>query len=250
MRTQKILAIVALTIAALTSCNRLYKDVASQAEVDNLKKELNDMRTEHNNLQKQYIDQNAELSAILDELAFVTGRTSKLRVDVEKGSARMTQAEQISIRINALKERITELEKSNNLLNSKSREFERIIAGFNKVITEQESQIKELRAEIESKNRTIRNQSDTINFQNKTILDQRDALQQKVEEQAAMLFKAGQELESLGDSSPKVTWRKNKQKVEDMQQSLYRSAMNYYNMALESGYDAKESIYLLQLKLK
>lgn len=208
----------------------------SNEEADDLRQELAELKEANQALQKQYVSQNEEMTRILNDLAAITGKTANLRLDVENGSARMTQAEQISGSIETLKARIAALEKSNSVVAGKNKEFQKMIEGFNKVIQEQEMQISALKRDIESKESTIRAQKDTIGMQNETIRQQNIALEKKVAEQARMLCDAGVMLEEIADNAPDVSFRKNKEKMGVMVQDIYKKARLYYQKSLEAGY--------------
>ena len=62
-----------------------------------------------------------------------------------------------------------------------------------------------------------------------------------VAHQAMMLFQAGVDLEELGDQSPDVKWKKNKEKVGMMQQTIYKKALEYYREAEAQGYTPAEA---------
>lgn len=153
----------------------------------------------------------------------------------------MSQADQISRSITEIKAKIAALEKSASVLSGKNKNFERMIDGFNKVIQEQEQQIFVLRQEIQTKDQRIREQSDTISLQLQIITEQKEDLERTVARQAKLLYDAGAELEEVADNAPEVSWRKNKAKVANMQQSIYKSALIYYEKAWEAGYEGAEA---------
>jgi len=241
--------VMALSSAMFTGCFN-FSGFAGTEEVEDLKQELAESRRANEALQDQYIEQNKELTRIVNELAAVTGKTASLRMDVENGSARLTQAEQISGSIDKIKARIAALEKSNAALSGSNKEFQKMIDGFKKVIEEQESQIVTLKKEIEGKDVTIRAQKDTIMVQTSTILSQKQELQKKVEEQAKLLCEAGILLEEIADNAPEVSWKKNKEKIGNMVQDIYSKALLYYRKSYEAGYaPAKDHIEKVNAKI-
>lgn len=229
--------ITIFALAALLAVGCGPQNVTDSPEVEDLKNELAELRKSDSELKQKYIEQNMEMSMILNELASITGMTSDLRIDVEKGAARLTQAEQISKNIERIKTKIAALEKSFAAIGGKNKEFQKMIDGLNKVIEEQEAQINVLKLEIEAKDQTIQYQRDTINMQVKTIEKQMLELERTVAHQAELLYKAGQDLENIGDQTPEVSWKKNKEKVDAMRQNLYRQALEYYRQAYAAGYE-------------
>jgi len=249
MQTYKIIISMAAASMMAVSCFN-FGGVSSNEEVADLKNELAESKEANKALQEQYIEQNKELTNILNELAVVTGKTANLRVEVENGSARLTQAEQISGSIDKIKARIAALEKSNAAMAGKNKEFTKMIEGFNKVIEEQENQIVSLKKEIEGKDVTIKAQKDTINVQNNTIMEQKKELERKVAEQAKLLCEAGIMLEEIADNAPEVSWKKNKEKVGNMVQDMYKKALLYYRKSYEAGYEpAGEHISIINSKI-
>lgn len=223
----------------------------SEEEVNDLRNELAASKADQQALRKQYIEQNEELSAILNELAAISGKTASLRLDVESGSARMTQADRITTSIEGIKARIAALEKSNSVMSGKNKEFKDMIEGFNKVIEEQELQIATLKDQIKGMGDTIKAQKDTITTQNNTILQQKKDLERTVAEQAKMLCDAGIALEEIADNAPQVSWKKNKEKVGAMAQTIYRKALTYYRQSYDAGYaPAKDHIASVNAKIE
>ena len=111
------------------------------------------------------------------------------------------------------------------------------------MISEKETEIEELRKEIQERDRTITEQSrtiteqsGTIQSQNETISSQQENLRLAVQEQARMLYQAGEDFEQLGDESPSVSRRKDKAKVKNLTAEMYEKAIFYYAKAQETGY--------------
>ena len=247
----RILAILAAGALAVSCMNFGPKEgTVSESVVEDLRQELKEMKEDKDILQQQYMDQNKQMTQILEELAAISGRTADLRMDLESGNAKMTQADQIEGSIDAIKAKIRALEKSNSVMSGKNREFTKMIEGFNKVIEEQEQQISTLKREIAGKEVVIKAQKDTIDSQYQTILDQKGQLERTVAQQAKMLCEAGEILESIGDNAPVVTWRRNKEKVTAHAQEVYREARRYYRMSLDAGYaPAQERLDAIDAKI-
>lgn len=246
MHTHKV--IIALAAAALMAAGCMNMGSVNDELIADLRQELAEANADRTAIQDQYIQQNKEMSAILDELAAISGKTASLRLDVENGSARMTQADRIADGLDGIKARISALEKSNAVMAGKNKEFGKMIEGFNKVIEEQENQIISLRKEIQSRELTILAQKDTISThrqtisaQNQTIADQQEELRRTVMRQAQMLCEAGEVLESIADNTPEVSWRRNREKVAAQAQDIYAKALSYYRKAAEAGYAPAEA---------
>ena len=69
-----------------------------------------------------------------------------------------------------------------------------------------------------------------------TISAQQENLRALLAEQAQMLFQAGVDFEDLGDEAPEVSLRKNKRKMAEFREAMYRKAIVYYNQAQAAGY--------------
>ena len=250
MRFDKVGIVVFAALVCVAGCVNT-SNVVSTEEVEDLKNELAASKADQESLRSQYIEQNEEMSRILNELASVSGKTASLRLDVENGSARISQADQISSNIEAIKARIAALEKSNSVMSGKNKEFKGMIDGFNKVIEEQELQISSLKEQINGMDRTIKAQKDTIDNQNRTILLQKEDLERTVARQAEMLCEAGIALEEIADNAPQVSWKKNKEKVGAMAQDIYKKALVYYRQSYEAGYSpAKDHISSVNAKIE
>ena len=253
MHAYKIAAIAAAALMA-AACD--FTD--SDRQIEDLKKELKELKESNSALRQSYIDQNEDISRILEEIVTVTGRTASLRSDVESGSAEIAQAEQISESIRQIRRRIDELESAYSQVSAKNKEFKRMIDGFKKVISEQEDQIQLLKDEIKAKDLTIAEQEVTIqkhevtiSAQDETIRRQNEELQATVAKQARMLYEAGMQLEEIADNAPEVSGKKNEEKVDIMTQDIDRKARLYYQQAYEAGYEpALAAISAIQAKIQ
>ena len=241
-RFVKLTAALAIAAAVSVSCVNDGETV-SKKKYDALEQAYSELKDSHQQVQQDYVKSNEELSAILEELAEVTSKTRSLKSDVENGRARLTQAEQISDRITSLKERITQLENEVKLDNASNKALKETIKQMTELVDKQEQELAGLKEEISHKNKTISAQKDTIANRNKTIESQKSVIEQQNEElqrtvakQAMMLFQAGVDLEELGDDAPEVKWKKNKEKVVELQRSIYKKALEYYRAAEAQGY--------------
>ncbi len=249
MRTLKISALLA-GLALVFSCNLEMGETVSKASYDKLLSEYSELSSSAEATRAEYAAQAAAVDNILQELSQISGKTVSLRTDVEQGTARLTQVEQIQDNINDIKDKLDRMEKE-------GAQYRKTILSLRKVITEKEAEIEQLKAEIEARDLTISEQHKTISAQkeaiqsqNETIATQQENLRAAVQEQAQMLFQAGVDFEDLGDNAPQMSWRKNKEKMKDLTRDMYEKAVVYYRMAQETGYpEAAYRIAQVQEKL-
>ncbi len=234
MRTLKISAFLLAALFASACLNQ--GETVSKADYEQLLQEYADLQAGAEATRAEYAAQAAAVEGILQELSQISGRTVTLRTNVEQGTARLTQVEQIQDSIDGIREKLDRLEKE-------GAQYRKTILSLRKVLTEKEEEIGQLKAEIEARDRTISqqhqtisNQQDTLQSQSRTILAQRENLRAAVLEQAQMLFQAGVDFEELGDNAPRMSWRKNKEKMKDLTRDMYEKAVVYYRMAQETGY--------------
>lgn len=245
-----IIAAVVIAAAAIFCVKQNKTIKESNSTIEALETQLSTSRDSENELKAMTLQQNEELSDIMSELASIAGRTTALKEDLENGNAAMSQANNISESIAAIRKKISSLEQANSSNIRRSKEFQKVIDNFKEVVAKQEAEITSLKAEIETKNQTIKTQQNTIDSQVQTISKQKEELEALVAKQAKSLFDAGADLEEIGDASPKVTWSNNKKKLAVMQQSLYQQALKYYQMSLEAGYaPAEEAIATVSAKI-
>lgn len=224
---KKLISIVALTMA-LTAC----QSKVLKKENETLKNELEQKTVQLDQYLKGNIALNQDLSRILDEVAVVSGQTTLLRNNVENGSAKITQAEQIEAHIKSINKKLNDLEKKSSKLN----ETQNTIKQLKLIIKEQVNEIAALKQDIEKKDQKIRSQRDTIVDMDQTIIRQRDELKRTVAHQAELLYQAGADLEKIGDDMPEVTRKKNQIKVGAHTRTIYQCALHYYEQAYAGGY--------------
>lgn len=245
MRTYKVILAAFVMASAIYGCTSNQDEpMVPQQQYDALKEQYKELQKSQGELRDSFIDQASEMEKIFQELSTISGKTSALRLDVESGTARITQAEQIETNITAIKERIARLEKK-----AADKTYINMVAELKNVIEQKEAEIEGLKAEITAKDSTIKEQQGTIEQQLSTITRQEQALEQKVAEQAKALFNAGADFEALADSAPEVTRNKNKAKIDEWALSMYKKAFEYYSQAELAGY-AQASLKLQQVEGK
>ncbi len=251
MRIDKIVLVVPLFL--FFSCVGGSEVSVPREEYDQLKNEYTSLKESTAATRQQYVEQAEAMDRILRDLAQVSGSTVVLRTDLEKGTAQLTQAEKIESHIGEIKNRIDQLEQ----LTKENSAYRKLVVSLRKTIEEKEKEIESLKREILSRDRTITEQIETISRQsgmiseqNETISDQQEKLRMAVAEQAQMLFQAGVDFENLGDESPMVRRRKDKEVVRNLTREMYEKSILYYKMAQETGYpEAQYRINAVQQKI-
>jgi len=246
MRTFKVIAPALMALALFVSCTSTPEATVPQDQYDQLKEKYQELQKSQETLRDSYADQASEMEKIFQDLSKISGKTSALRLDVESGTAKITQAEQIQTNIDAIKQRIANLQK---LGNEKDKKYAAMLEELNGLIAQKEEEIENLKNEIASRDNTIKTQQGTIEEQLNTISRQESALEQKVAEQAKSLYQAGADFEELADNAPEVTRNKNKAKIDEWALSMYKKAFNYYSAAEIAGY-APASLKLEQVEAK
>jgi len=245
MRTFKVTTAFFIAAMLFASCNT-STDVPTvpEEQYNALKEKYQELQDNQAALRDNYMDQAAEMEQIFQELSAISGKTSALRLEVESGTAKVKQAEQIQTNIDAIKKRISRLETL-----ASDQTYVNMVKELKGVLEQKEQEISTLKAEIELRDETIKQHEGTIADQDNTINMQKIALQQKVNEQAKSLYDAGVDFEELADSAPEVTRNKNKEKINEWALSMYEKAFNYYSKAELSGY-APASLKLEQVEAK
>lgn len=253
------IALAALA-ATLIACGGPHEGYVLQEEYDALRSEFKELQQSSAATRDQYIEQAAAMDDILQQLAQVSGSTVVLRTNLERGTARITQAEQIEKNIGDIKSKLDQLE----ALTRDNASYRKLVTSLKQVIGEKEQEIDALKAEIQAKDRTIQEQhrtiaeqsgtiteqSGTISTQKATIEGQQERLRLAVQEQAQMLFQAGVDFEELGDQSPTVSRRRDKARVKSLTREMYEKSILYYSKARETGYpEADYRINAVQQKM-
>ena len=250
MRIKPIILFALLAVMAW-SCGE--SSPVSRKEYNSLKQEYADLQAGAQATREEYAAQAAAIDNILQELAQITGRTVTLRSDMEHGTARLTQVQQIEDSIGDIKTRLAQLEE----LEGQHKQLQKLVGSLRKVIKEKEAEIEDLKEVIRRKDATINEQhsiineqSGTIESQNATISIQQENLRAALQEQAQMLFQAGIDFEKLGDEAPEVSRRKDKKSMKAFTQDMYNNAILYYSQAQEAGYpEAAYRISAVQEKI-
>lgn len=93
MHFHKIASFSAALILMLSGCSN--HGFVSQSDYDDLKKEYDELKESHEKTRDNYVNQANEMNEILNELSAITGRTNSLKLDIESGTAQITDADEI-----------------------------------------------------------------------------------------------------------------------------------------------------------
>ena len=250
MRT---LPIILVAAALVTACEFKSGDTVPKEDYDAVVKAYDDLKVSAEATRDSYIEQASAVDNILQELSRISGSTAVLRTDVEQGTARLNQVEMIENSIMDIKGKLSQLER----LTQDNAQYKKLVSSLKSVIAEKEKEIEDLKAEIQDRDQTISEQNEmisaqhgTIALQNETISAQQANLKKAVQEQARMLFQAGEDFEALGDESPTVSRRKDKAKVKSLTLEMYEKAILYYSKAQETGWpEAADRIAAVREKI-
>lgn len=242
---------ISLAIAA-TSCIPGGSYV-SRSEYEAVLEDYNELKETSDAAREIYSEQARMMDKVFSELSAISRRTSALRGDIESGTARLIQAEQIEASIEDIKDQLSSLDK----LTRNNRELRKTVDNLKKVISDKEAEIESLKEELRQKDQTIEahevkinEQENVISEQVRTISAQSERLRRQVQEQARLLYNAGVDFEAIADASPEITLKKNRSKVRDWTSDMYQNALTYYTKAKEAGYQGcDESIDRVKAKI-
>ena len=110
MRIIKI-TLSALIIAGLTTCTENHEGYVPESDYQEIVKEYKELKANSDATREQFIEEAEAMDSILQELSGISGKTSALRSNIEQGTARITQAEQIEENIKDIKKRLSDLDK-------------------------------------------------------------------------------------------------------------------------------------------
>jgi len=224
----------------------------SQKDYDELKDENKLLKESLDATHTSVLNQAATINKTLSELAEISGNTMELRVDVEKGIARVKQADRISSNIKAIKSRIASLEKQ--VGNDSA--YKKIVANLKTIVKEKEAEINSLKKIIESQNITIIEQDSTINQQQQAIeqqglllSNQQEQLRKAVKIQAHLLYQAASEFEQFAKEVPDVSRKKNQKKVNEWAITMLSRSLLYYQESQKYGINASLDISRVQRRI-
>lgn len=210
-------------------------------------------------LQRRFNEQAGELSSIISDIADLSNRTARIKLD---GSEKpLSDYETAKSDIRALRERLDHLEEELEKSKAKNAELSvsaGAIAKLRQALNAKEKEIIRLQMEIKEKDRTIKQREETISVQKDTILRQMNELLKKEKElrrlvdgQIELLYKAGIRFSEIADEGDfKVTGRKNKLNVRQYRAEIYREAYDLYEAAARQGHQAaRDSMAVTKTKI-
>lgn len=259
MKRNIILLALAVSMQAAISCDG-GMPLVSRSKLAQVEAEKQELLSSLDSVQASFAKQNQDLNYILSELAAISSRTARLRIEGEE--APVTQMELALDDLNALKGKIDRLERDSEnarRLNKDLAVSAKTIKELRETVGNQEKEIIRLKKSLAESLETIRNQSSTIKTQNDTIsvqtkrlLTQKEELARTVARQTEMLFLAGKEIGRIaGEGDFKITGKRNKENVREYRKSIYRQALEFYQAAADEGHQAaRDSIVATSLAIK
>lgn len=238
MDIHKIIILSSVLLIAC-SCSDQTQIAILEAENAELKEEYESLKRQNDQNKKNILSQTEAINEALSELSEISGRTTALRLNVESGNAKLTQAEKLHANISNLKERLEILEKS--LANNS--ELKKTVVALKTVIAEKEKEINELRIVISEQTKTIEKQDEIIDLQSFTINNQLELIEKKNRElqsslksQIELIYQSGCKFEEIANMDLDVSFKKNKKKVADFKRMLQLKALEYYKAASDKGH--------------
>lgn len=178
MDTYKInsLMLSCLLMGLLTSCGQSSTvEMISKEKYEAKIEEYKELNKKQEAIIKENLEKNKIINNVVSELRELSKETNTLRTHLEVGQAEVSQAEEIKLRLAALKKQLSDL--SANKKNNKGEDtilFQTII-DLRKTIEEKEKEIQQLQQRIAQ-------QEAIIEVQRGTIVDQQGELLRKQEE--------------------------------------------------------------------
>ena len=217
-------------IFILVSCG----NTVSQEQYDDLLKEHTELKQAVEDIKASNVQQAVTINQTLEELASISETTMMIRSDVESGKAKLSQAENISLHLSAIKKKLNTLEKD-----VKDDRYKIMVKNLRTMVKEKEIEISNLKNLILEKDDTINEQQITISQQDSTIGIQQQRLQQMVYRQAGLLKQAGKDFEEMADDAPEdISRKKNRKKINSWTKTMYQTAILYYQESMKYGYES------------
>jgi len=262
MRTFKIIIVAVLAVISAVSCKNGQLPFVSRDVLEASENENKELKESMEAMQQSYAKQNQELNSILTELSAISCKTSTLQLRLENEEVQQTQAEKITDKINALKDRIDKLEQEAERVRklnkdlavaaSTIKELRQTVANQEKEIDVLKQTIADREATIKTQETTISEQSSTISDQYQTILEQKNELARTVAQQTSMLFQAGVKFADIADNGDfKISGKKNKASIIEYRRSIYKEAIFFYEKAAAQGLTAaKDSVAAVKSRME
>lgn len=166
MQTYKIFLAATLGLFIVSSCGYSSKD--KDKEVETLINQRDQARAQLKQTQDNFIQQNKELTAIMEELNVLSGKMLSLKLNIEGENNPMSQAELIDESINVLKNKLDELERANSSITK----LNGVIKSLRKMVKKQEDEITALKSKIRQYEEDIAKKDEEISNNQTTIASQ------------------------------------------------------------------------------
>ena len=174
------------------------------------------------------IDDNLEKSQVINnvvsELRQLTGITTSLRIDVERGGGSTNQAEEIKERLNILKNKLKTYSRSTS--NDNNKELLATISNLQQIIEQKELEISQLQQQILEQKEIIRGQQNQIEQQQIELL----------KKQQNSWYNLGNELYKVTNELPKVKGRKDKRNIKNTRFYILNKAKECFEQAYQLGH--------------
>ncbi len=181
-----------------------------------------------NKRQAAIIDDNLEKSQVINnvvsELRQLTGITTSLRIDVERGGGSTNQAEEIKERLNILKNKLKTYSRSTS--NDNNKELLATISNLQQIIEQKELEISQLQQQILEQKEIIRGQQNQIEQQQIELL----------KKQQNSWYNLGNELYKVTNELPKVKGRKDKRNIKNTRFYILNKAKECFEQAYQLGH--------------
>lgn len=243
MHAYKILLTAISGILLVASCGN------SSRKVESLITQRDQARAQLKLTQDNYIQQNKELTAIMEELNVLSGKTLSLQLNIEGEHNPMSQAELIDESIKVLKNKLDELEHANSSITA----LNGVIGSLRTMVEKQETEISSLKLQIQQyeedisqMNEDIIRKQSKIDSQQQEISDKDKLFLSSTEKRLQQLYNAGYELEKLADDDENILnlkGKRNKLSGMSYKASIYEKSLLFYQMAAKEGHQPSQSRY-------
>lgn len=247
MGVKEVVTMGSLAVMLVACGKKQVAEIVTIAEYQELLVEYQELKEENDLNKQEVINQASVLNKTLQELTSISKHTVSLRGDIESGTARLSQADDIEENIKAVKDKIASYESAMK----KSDVLKKSLESLKKLVSEKEAEIAELKVLIASKDDKIEEQTKEIELQKEQIEDKNIIISDKEQElaeslrrQTLLVYNAAVEFEALASQDIDIKnslFRNNKESVEEYKESILRKAAEYYKAAADMGYKAAES---------
>ena len=250
---------ILLPVLILVSCGE-NSPFVSRDELVQSQEKNHQLTASLDSLQRSFNKQAGELSSIINDIAELSNRTARIKVD--GGEKPLSDVEMARDDIRALRSRLDDLEKEvkkSKKLSSDYAVSTNTIAKLREALDAKEKEILRLQKQLKEKDETIQQRDETISVQKDTISRQmqqlqaqKKELQRQVQAQIDLLYKAGNRFSEIADEGDfKVTGRKNKMNVKQYRKAIYEEALDLYEAAAAQGHKAaQDSVVATKFKIR